>query len=451
MVFSVYMINNKKLYIKTYGCQMNVYDSSKIESLLKPHGFILTLNEKAADLIILNTCHIRKKASEKMYSELGRIQKNTLDKNPVIVVAGCVAQAEGKEIFERAQNVDIIVGPQSYHNLPKLLEKVKRNQKWLIDLNFDEENKFDQISIPQKVRHSSFLTIQEGCDKFCHFCCVPYTRGKEYSRKIPDIYREALQLVLQGTKEIVLLGQNVSAFNGYDNENSFRKLGWLIKKLATINKLKRIRYLTSHPQDMIDDELFTTHATEKKLMPLLHLPIQSGSDKILKSMNRNHTRSFYLKVIEKFRKYKPEIAFSSDFIVGYPGESDKDFEDTLNLIKDINFTQCFSFKYSPRPGTPASIVENQVLESVKSERLKIIQKLLQKQQLQFNKSFIGKYVDVLFEKVGKYCNQFIGKSPHLQSVVIESNTNIIGTIQKVKILRANYNSLFGTINNEHNI
>ena len=439
------MIINKKLYIKTYGCQMNVYDSFKMESLLKPHGFSSTLDQKDADLIILNTCHIRKKASEKIYSELGKIQKNSLGKKVIIVVAGCVAQAEGEEIFKRAKNVDIIVGPQSYHNLPKLLERVKRNQKWLIDLNFDEKNKFDKINIPQKVRHSSFLTIQEGCDKFCHFCCVPYTRGKEYSRKIPDIYREALQLVLQGAQEITLLGQNVSSFNGHEHGERFRRLGWLIKKLATIDRLKRIRYITSHPKDMTNDELFTTHATEKKLMPLLHLPIQSGSDNILKSMNRNHTRSFYLKIVEKFRKCRSDIAFSSDFIVGYPGESDKDFEDTLSLIKDVNFTQCFSFKYSPRPGTPASVMENQILEPIKSERLKIMQSLLRKQQLQFNKEFIGRYVDVLFEKAGKYCNQFIGKSPHLQSVVIESNKSIIGTIQKVKILKADYNSLVGTI------
>lgn len=443
------MQSKKNLYIKTYGCQMNVYDSLKMENLLKPHGFSLIQDEKNADLIILNTCHIREKASEKVYSELGKIKKNNLGVKPTVVVAGCTAQAEGEQIFKRAKNVDIVVGPQSYHNLPKLLEKVKRQEKWVMDLDFDEESKFDEINIPENPRHSSFLTIQEGCDKFCHFCCVPYTRGKEYSRKIPDIYREAIGLISKGVKEITLLGQNVSAFHGIDQDDTIRSLGWFIKKICEIDGLKRVRYTTSHPKDMINDELFIAHAEEEKLMPFLHLPVQSGSDKVLKSMNRDHTRDFYFQVIDKFRKHRPDIAFSSDFIVGYPGESDKDFEDTLDLVKQVGYAQCYSFKYSPRPGTPASMVEDQVPEEVKSARLAILQDLLRSQQLEFNKQFIGKDMDVMFDKAGKYSRQIIGKSPYLQSVIVESDDNIIGEIKKVHITEAGLNSLIGEIINSN--
>ena len=426
---------------------MNVYDSLKMENLLKPHGFSLIQDEKNADLIILNTCHIREKASEKVYSELGKIKKNNLGVKPTVVVAGCTAQAEGEQIFKRAKNVDIVVGPQSYHNLPKLLEKVKRQEKWVMDLDFDEESKFDEINLPENPRHSSFLTIQEGCDKFCHFCCVPYTRGKEYSRKIPDIYREAIGLISKGVKEITLLGQNVSAFHGIDQDDTIRSLGWFIKKICEIDGLKRVRYTTSHPKDMINDELFIAHAEEEKLMPFLHLPVQSGSDKILKSMNRDHTRDFYFEIIDKFRKHRPDIAFSSDFIVGYPGESDKDFEDTLDLVKQVGYAQCYSFKYSPRPGTPASMVEDQVPEEVKSARLAILQDLLRSQQLEFNKQFVGKDMDVMFDKAGKYSRQIIGNSPYLQSVIVESDDNIIGEIKKVHITEAGLNSLIGEITN----
>lgn len=424
---------------------MNVYDSLKMENLLKPHGFSLIKDEKNADLIILNTCHIREKASEKVYSELGKIKKNNLGVKPTVVVAGCTAQAEGEQIFKRAKNVDIVVGPQSYHNLPKLLEKVKRQEKWVMDLDFDEESKFDEINLPENPRHSSFLTIQEGCDKFCHFCCVPYTRGKEYSRKIPDIYREAIGIISKGVKEITLLGQNVSAFHGIDQDDTIRSLGWFIKKICEIDGLKRVRYTTSHPKDMINDELFIAHAEEEKLMPFLHLPVQSGSDKILKSMNRDHTRDFYFEIIDKFRKHRPDIAFSSDFIVGYPGESDKDFEDTLDLVKQVGYAQCYSFKYSPRPGTPASMVEDQVPEEVKSARLAILQDLLRSQQLEFNKQFVGKDMDVMFDKAGKYSRQIIGKSPYLQSVIVETDDSIIGEIKKVHITEAGLNSLIGRL------
>jgi tRNA-2-methylthio-N6-dimethylallyladenosine synthase len=438
-------MNSKNLYIKTYGCQMNVYDSLKMEALLKPHGFQLTQNEGEADLIILNTCHIREKASEKVYSELGKITTNSSGHKPTVVVAGCVAQAEGETIFKRAKNVDIVVGPQSYHNLPKLLEDVKRKEKWVIDLDFDEENKFDNIDLPNNPGHSAFLTIQEGCDKFCHFCCVPYTRGKEYSRKIPEIYREALGLISNGAQEITLLGQNVSAFHGEDENGNTRGLGWLIKKLTKIDGLKRLRYVTSHPKDMTDDELFDAHREEEKLMPFLHLPVQSGSDAILKSMNRRHTRDLYFEVIDKFRKYRPNIAFSSDFIVGYPGETDRDFNDTLELVRHVKYAQCYSFKYSPRPGTPASIIEDQVPEEVKTERLAILQQLLREQQLEFNQQFVGKEVDVLFDKIGKYENQIIGKSPHLQSVVVDGSDDLIGSIKKVKVTQAGASSILGVI------
>ena len=314
-------------------------------------------------------------------------------------------------------------------------------------MDFDEESKFDEINLPENPRHSSFLTIQEGCDKFCHFCCVPYTRGKEYSRKIPDIYREAIGLISKGVKEITLLGQNVSAFHGIDQDDTIRSLGWFIKKICEIDGLKRVRYTTSHPKDMINDELFIAHAEEEKLMPFLHLPVQSGSDKILKSMNRDHTRDFYFEVIDKFKKHRPDIAFSSDFIVGYPGESDKDFEDTLDLVKQVGYAQCYSFKYSPRPGTPASMVEDQVPEEVKSARLAILQDLLRSQQLEFNKQFVGKDMDVMFDKAGKYSRQIIGKSPYLQSVIVETDDSIIGEIKKVHITEAGLNSLIGEITN----
>ena len=438
-------MKNKTLYIQTYGCQMNVYDSLKMESLLRSHGFVLIDHEERADLIILNTCHIREKASEKIYSKLGKIKLNNSGVKPVVVVAGCVAQAEGEEILKRAKNVDIVVGTQSYHNLPQLLERIKREKKWVIDLNFDQKDKFDKIYIPENTRSSSFLTIQEGCDKFCHFCCVPYTRGKEYSRSIVDIYREALQLVSSGAKEITLLGQNVSSFYGVDLDNSRRSIGWLIKKMCKIDGLKRIRYTTSHPKDMIDDELFVAHAEEKKLMPFVHLPVQSGSNKILKSMNRNHTRDFYFHIIDKFKKYNPNIHFSSDFIIGYPGESDEDFEDTLDLVKFVNYTQCYSFKYSLRPGTPAAMIKTQVPENIKSQRLYILQSLLKEQQLKFNERFIKKDIEVMFNKYGKYDAQIIGKSPYLQSVIVESSANIIGTIKQVHITGAKLNSLFGII------
>ena len=364
----------------------------------------------------------------------------------LIAVAGCVAQAEGQEIFNRSPFVDIVVGPQSYQNLPQLVEKVKRENSWAIDLDFPKDSKFDSLpeeSTSQKI--SAFLSIQEGCDKFCHFCVVPYTRGAEYSRPVPDIYREAIKLVASGIKEIDLLGQNVSAYHGEGAEGEAWTLGRLIKQLAKIEGLERIRYTTSHPRDMNDDTLFEAHASESKLMPFLHLPVQSGSDKILKAMNRKHTRDFYLEVIERFRKARPDIAFSSDFIVGYPGETDKDFEDTLDIVRQVHFAQCYSFKYSPRPGTPASTLATQVPEDVKSNRLLVLQDLIRKQQLEFNQSCIGKTMRVLLMNSSKKDGQIAGKSDYMQTVNVEADKNLIGTFIDVKITSASQNSLLGEI------
>lgn len=441
---------SKKLYIKTYGCQMNVYDSIKMMNLMKHHGFQPSTDEFDADLIILNTCHIREKAAEKIYSELGRIKQNNAitEKKAIIVVAGCVAQAEGKEIFKRAPCVDILVGPQSYHTLPALLEKIRRKEKWVLNLDFTEDEKFDEIKDNSVSDASAFITVQEGCDKFCHYCVVPYTRGAEYSRSVRKIYKETVDLVSQGIKEITLLGQNVSGYHGEGIDGKIWTLGRLIKHLAKIDGLERIRYITSHPKDMVDEELFEVHANEVKLMPFLHLPIQSGSNAILKSMNRKHTGDFYLEVIEKFRNARSAIAFSSDFIVGYPGESDQDFKDTLDLVKKVGFAQCFSFKYSKRPGTPAAIMENQVSETVKAERLSELQELLQAQQLEFNRNTVNKTLPVLFEKIGTKKNQILGKSPYMQSVIIKDYAKNIGEIVSVKIVEARQNSLLGVTSNK---
>jgi len=433
---------------------MNVYDSIKMQDLLIPHGFEVIEQPDDADLVILNTCHIREKASEKIYSELGRIRQEkerqkTLGKKMMIAVAGCVAQAEGEEIFNRAPFVDIVVGPQSYHTLPKLIEQVKRDHKWAIDLNFSSESKFD--ALPQESGSqgiSAFLSIQEGCDKFCHFCVVPYTRGAEYSRTISEVYREVNKLAATGAKEVILLGQNVSAYHGEDPDGNAWGLAKLIKHLAKINGVERIRYLTSHPRDMVDDELFEVHKSEAKLMPFVHLPVQAGSNNILKAMNRGHDRNYYFEIIEKFRKYRPDIAFSSDFIVGYPGETDEDFADTLDLVKQVNFAQCYSFKYSPRPGTPASMLENQVPEKVKVARLEILQNLLRDQQDAFNKASLGKVVSVLFEKPARYKGQIQGKTEHMQTTFVDVGDRaeeLIGQTAQIKVTKLEKNSLGGEL------
>ena len=453
MAFNIYAYLMKKLFIKTHGCQMNFYDSEKMSDLLKPHGYQLDNNEDNADLIVLNTCHIREKAVEKTYSELGRIRdkiklrKEKTGKKSIVAVAGCVAQAQGKEIMKRSPWVDIVVGPQSYQNLPELISKVdplKKNK--FIDIEFPTIPKFDHLNCHISDRSpSAFLTIQEGCDKFCTFCVVPYTRGAEYSRPLTSIIDEAKKLIDSGVKEITLLGQNVNAWNAVDKDKNIWGLGRLIEELAKIKELQFIRYTTSHPLDM-DVELIEAHRDIDKLMPYLHLPVQSGSDKVLKMMNRKHTSAEYIKVIEKIRDYNPEIAISGDFIIGFPGETDKDHQATLNLIKEINYSQAYSFKYSSRPGTPAVVFFNHVEESIKSSRLQEVQDLLRLQQMEFNKKSINSTQNVLVLKNGKKNGQYLGRSPFNQSIYFYSDdNNLIGSTIDINVTEAFQNSLTGII------
>ena len=452
----------KKLYIKTYGCQMNVYDSDRMQDLMNAIGYENSATPAGADMVIINTCHIREKASEKLFSDLGRIRpyKEKKDGQMIVAVAGCVAQAEGEEIFKRSNVVDIIVGPESYQTLPDLVGKVLRDKKKQINLDFTPDNKFDILPESKAgTGASAFVTVQEGCDKFCTFCVVPYTRGAEYSRDVVKIYDDVLKLADKGVKEIYLLGQNVNAYHGIDSDGSQANLAKLIEKIAKIDAIKRIRYTTSHPRDMSDD-LITAHRDIEKLMPFLHLPIQSGANNVLKMMNRKHTRQDYFKTIEKIRQARPDLGLSSDFIVGFPGESDKDFADTLDLVKQIGFTQCYSFKYSPRPGTPSADSKKQVEEKVKDERLSYLQKLLSEQQFDFNKKFKDRIIPVLFEKeapkslkksaITENKIQFWGKSPYLQSVIVdfsdeEMTKKYRGQIVDVEILQARPSSLFGKI------
>ena len=459
MAFNIYAYLMKKLFIKTHGCQMNFYDSEKMSDLLKPHGYQLDNNEDNADLIVLNTCHIREKAVEKTYSELGRIRdkiklrKEKTGKKSIVAVAGCVAQAQGKEIMKRSPWVDIVVGPQSYQNLPELISKVdpvKKNK--FIDIEFPTIPKFDHLNCHISDRSpSAFLTIQEGCDKFCTFCVVPYTRGAEYSRPLTSIIDEAKKLVDSGVKEITLLGQNVNAWNAVDKDKNIWGLGRLIEELAKIKELQFIRYTTSHPLDM-DIELIEAHRDIDKLMPYLHLPVQSGSDKVLKMMNRKHTSAEYIKVIEKIRDYNPEIAISGDFIIGFPGETDKDHQATLNLIKEINYSQAYSFKYSSRPGTPAVVFFNHVEESIKSSRLQEVQDLLRLQQMEFNKKSINSTQNVLVLKNGKKNRQYLGRSPFNQSIYFYSDdNNLIGSTIDINVTEAFQNSLTGIIKPNKNI
>ena len=459
MAFNIYAYLMKKLFIKTHGCQMNFYDSEKMSDLLKPHGYQLDNNEDNADLIVLNTCHIREKAVEKTYSELGRIRdkiklrKEKTGKKSIVAVAGCVAQAQGKEIMKRSPWVDIVVGPQSYQNLPELISKVDpvKNNKY-IDIEFPTIPKFDHLNCHISDRSpSAFLTIQEGCDKFCTFCVVPYTRGAEYSRPLTSIIDEAKKLVDSGVKEITLLGQNVNAWNAVDKDKNIWGLGRLIEELAKIKELQFIRYTTSHPLDM-DIELIEAHRDIDKLMPYLHLPVQSGSDKVLKMMNRKHTSAEYIKVIEKIRDYNPKIAISGDFIIGFPGETDKDHQATLNLIKEINYSQAYSFKYSSRPGTPAVVFFNHVEESIKSSRLQEVQDLLRLQQMEFNKKSINSTQNVLVLKNGKKNRQYLGRSPFNQSIYFYSDdNNLIGSTIDINVTEAFQNSLTGIIKPNKNI
>jgi tRNA-2-methylthio-N6-dimethylallyladenosine synthase len=442
----------KKLYIKTYGCQMNAYDSDRMQDLMQATGYQNTDDVSDADMVIINTCHIREKAAEKLYSDLGRIKphKQKLsqqNRQMIVAVAGCVGQAEGEEIFKRAPVVDIIVGPESYQTLPDLVGKVLRDKKRQIDLDFKPNNKFDVLKeSAEKSAVSSFLSVQEGCDKFCTFCVVPYTRGAEFSRPVNQIINEASNLVNKGAKEIYLLGQNVNAYHGADANGNVSNLAKLIKELSQIKNLQRIRYTTSHPRDM-DEELILAHKEEEKLMPFLHLPIQSGSNNVLKMMNRKHTRQDYFKIIERLRIARPDIGLSSDFIVGFPGETDQDFRDTINLIEEIGFSQCYSFKYSPRPGTPAATALTQVPEKIKEERLAELQALLNNQQIAYNKKFENTTMPVLFDrKATKTKGQIIGKSPWLQSVVIDDpQDEFLGKLVDVKIIKSRPSSLIGEV------
>ncbi len=428
---------------------MNVYDSIKMQDLLDPFGYQPTDSMYQADMIILNTCHIREKAAEKMYSELGRIKQIKDDRkskgegNVIVTVAGCVAQAEGDEIFRRASYVDIVVGPQSYYDLPELIAKIARHEKHVIKLDFVEEAKFDKLPEQSNIQGvSSLISVQEGCDKFCTFCVVPYTRGAEFSRSLEQIYREIISSVSNGAREVILLGQNVNAYHGKTIEGKEYSLADLISYIAEIPSLERIRYVTSHPIDMTED-LILLHGSEPKLMPFLHLPVQSGSNKILKSMNRRHNRDYYFDIINRLRNARRDIVFSSDFIVGFPGETDEDFADTLDLVKKVGYGQCYSFKYSPRPGTPAAVKE-QVPEHIKSRRLAILQQEISRQQLLFNESCIGKIMPVLFDRDGKLDNQLIGKTCYMQSVhVINPAKDLFGQIIDVKITEAGASSLSG--------
>ena len=426
---------------------MNVYDSERMYELMKPHGYRISENYEDSDLIILNTCHIREKAAEKIYSELGRIvpfkeDSNKRGKQLNIVVAGCVAQAEGKEIIKRQPMVDVVVGPQTYHRLPEILNRLSNKSRKIIDTDFPIENKFDEL---KKIRTNknpvAFLSIQEGCDKFCSFCVVPYTRGAEYSRPVLDIISEAKNLIQQGAKEICLLGQNVNAYHG-DYRGRTLSLDELIKEVANLSGIKRIRYMTSHPVDMTEG-LIDAHGKVDKLMPYIHLPVQSGDNNVLKSMNRKYSAENYIKIIDKLKNIREDMAFSSDFIVGFPGETKQAFNNTLKLVHDVNYCQAYSFKYSRRPGTPGSILQGQVPEEIKTERLAELQGILNEQQLNFNRKFIGQKFDILLERNGKKDNQLVGKSPYMQAVHVISKDHKIGDIIKTHILDADKNSLEG--------
>ncbi|WP_299777870.1 tRNA (N6-isopentenyl adenosine(37)-C2)-methylthiotransferase MiaB [uncultured Roseobacter sp.] len=431
----------KKLFVKTYGCQMNVYDSERMAEALGEQGYQPTDSAEEADMILLNTCHIREKAAEKVYSELGRL-KGLKASNPElkIGVTGCVAQAEGEEIMRRQPAVDLVVGPQSYHRLPQMEARVREGRKAL-DTDFPEEDKFERLKRRPKAARapSAFLTVQEGCDKFCAFCVVPYTRGAETSRPVARILEEAQDLVERGVREVTLLGQNVNAYHGMGADGREQSLAGLIWALNDIDGLERIRFTTSHPNDMTDD-LIEAHGSCKKLMPYLHLPVQSGSDKILKRMNRSHTAESYLRVIERIRAARPDILMSGDFIVGFPEETEEDFQATLDLIEEVKYGYAYSFKYSTRPGTPAA-ERAQVDAEVADERLQRIQALITRQQQEIQNAMVGRHVQVLVEKPGREDGQMVGKSEYLHAVHIENSDAAVGDVVPVRITEAKRNSL----------
>ena len=431
-------IVKKRIFVKSYGCQMNVYDSNRIKNLFEPKGYSETSDLKKADLIILNTCHIREKAAEKVYSDIGRIKKIKKNKYK-LVIAGCVAQAEGKEIKRRAPSVDYIVGPQSYHNLPSMIEK---NNNFIND-DFLQNEKFKNLLFKSSNTVSEFVSIQEGCDKFCSFCVVPYTRGSEFSRPITEIKEEIKKYMNSGIKEVILLGQNVNAYHDDSQNGKNADLAYLINKISEFDNIKRIRYMTSHPNDM-SDSLIEAHGKNLKLMPFLHLPVQSGSDKILKKMNRKHNVKKYYQIIDRLKSIRPDIALSSDFIVGFPEETDEDFNQTMKFIKNINFAIAYSFMFSPRPGTPASKFKEVDL-AIKKSRLSALQSLLKEQQKNYNKLFVNNVLEVLFDRKGRYKNQYIGRSIYNQSVFANSVSSLIGKILNVNIIRSTNFALEGKL------
>lgn len=444
------MAANKKIHVKTWGCQMNVYDSLRMEDVMLPHGFEATAEQDDADVIVLNTCHIREKAAEKVYSDLGRVrelkEKHAKEgKQVLIAVGGCVAQAEGEEILRRAPYVDIVMGSQAYHQLPRLVFEAQK-KSGQVALDFPEVQKFDLLPTTTKSQGSAaFVAIQEGCDKFCTFCVVPYTRGAEYSRPVADVVREIRDLVEnKGAMDVMLLGQNVNAYHGLDEEGKMVGLAGLMARLSEIEGLHRIRYMTSHPRDMTE-ELLLAHRDLPKVMPYLHLPIQAGSDAILKKMNRGHKAADYLAIIDKLRSYRPDIAFSGDFIVGFPGETDEDFQDTLRVAESVGYASAYSFKYSPRPGTPAADKEDQVPEDVKEKRLAVLQTLLNRSGEAFNRQCVGKEMDVILDREGREEGQRLGRSPYLQSVHVSNADHVAGQMVRVKIIAATGSSLKGEL------
>ncbi len=447
------MPGSRKLFVKSFGCQMNVYDSRRMADTLTPEGYAETATADYADLIILNTCHIREKAAEKVYSELGRMRRLKEaaaegGRDVLIAVAGCVAQAEGDEIIRRAPSVDLVVGSQNYHRLPDLLVRAGRDGP-LVDTEFPVDDKFDYLAAPSSAAIrargvTAFVTVQEGCDKFCSFCVVPYTRGAETSRPVEKVAAEVERLAEAGVREITLIGQNVNAYHGAGPDGRPWSLARLLERLAHLRGVERLRYTTSHPLDMADD-LFAAHRDLPALMPQLHLPVQSGSDRILAAMNRRHSRADYLGVVVRLRNARPDLALTSDFIVGFPGETDANFADTLSLIDEIGYSGAFSFKYSPRPGTPGADVDEQVDEAVKTERLQRLQQAIDASQAAFNRSCVGRTVSVLFERPGRHPGQIVGRSPYLQPVQIDASASLIGEIADVTITEMASNSLFGTL------
>ena len=436
----------KKVHIKTYGCQMNVYDSARMADVLAPLGYRPVDDPAAADLVILNTCHIREKAAEKVYSELGRLRalkhRPAAEGGPaVLAVAGCVAQAEGEEMLRRAPYVDVVLGPQTYHRLPEMVARAGRAGGAVLDTDFPPEPKFDALPEPAAGIDgaSAFLTVQEGCDRFCTFCVVPYTRGAEYSRPAAAVLAEARRYAAAGVREVTLLGQNVNAYHGEAPDGGEWGLGRLIRAVAEITGIERIRYTTSYPADM-DEALIDAHGDVPALMPFLHLPVQSGSDRILAAMNRRHTAEDYRRIVDKLRRARPDLALSSDFIVGFPGETDADFHATLALVEDVSFSQAYSFRYSARPGTPAAM-EPQLDESVKAERLDALQSVLNGQQLAFNATCVGRTLSVLLERQGRHPSQLVGRSPYMQAVHATLPAGMLGTIQPLRVVAAHANSL----------